>query len=139
MKIYKRPRGSVVIVIILFIAISAVMAYKLAVNSALRVKNANEQLLKAYLSEYNHALLRFYTVEKKWPRDISELASKPGYLRQLSPDPFTKKTDYLLIEENGRKYIVSASAEKSFSGEAYNTLCVNAARKFVRVSGGSGR
>ncbi len=137
MKIYKRPRGSVVIVIILFIAISAVMAHKLAVNSVLLVKNANEQLLKAYLGEYNNALLRFYTVEKKWPRDISELASKPGYLRQLSPDPFTKKTDYLLIEENGRKYIVSASAEKSFNGEAYNTLCVNAARKFVRVKGGS--
>ncbi len=136
MKIYNKPRGSVVIVIILFIAISAVIAHKIVVNSAVRVKSANEQLLKTYLGEYNHALLRFYAVEKKWPRDISELASKPGYLRQLSPDPFTKKTDYLLIEENGRKYIVSASAEKSFDGQAYNTLCVNAARKFVRVVGG---
>lgn len=136
MKIYNKSRGSVVIVIILFIAISAVIAHKIAVNSAVRVKSANEQLLKAYLGQYNHALLRFYAVEKKWPSDISELASKPGYLRQLSPDPFTKKTDYLLIEENGRKYIVSASAEKSFDGETYNTLCVNAARKFVRVRGG---
>lgn len=126
-----------IIVIIVFVAISAIIAHKLALDSAARVKGANEELLRTYLSEYNNALLRFYLVEKKWPRDISELLSGPGYLRKLSPDPFTKKTDYLLIENGGRKYIVSASAEKSFSGAAYNTLRVDAARRFARVGAGN--
>lgn len=122
-----------VIVIIVFIAISAITAHKLALGMAVRVKSANEELLRTYLSQYNNALLRFYIVEKKWPRDINELLSAAGYLRKLSPDPFTKKSNYLLIDKNGQKYIVSACAEKSIDGFAYNTLCVDSARKFVRI------
>ncbi|HOT76958.1 MAG TPA: hypothetical protein PK467_14305 [Candidatus Wallbacteria bacterium] len=112
------------------------MAHRLALNSETAVRGAKEELLKAYLVEYNMALLRFNLEEKKWPADISELTRKKGYLRNLYPDPFTKRADYLLIEKKENKYIVSASAEKSLSGIAYNQLCVNAAGKFVPVSSG---
>jgi len=137
MKIYDKfqsRRGGVIIIVIIFVMIAAVTAHKLALNSETAVRGAKEELLKSYLLEYNMALLRFNLEEKKWPASISELTQKKGYLRNLYPDPFTKRADYLLVEKKENKYIVSASSEKSPSGIPYNRLCVNAARKFVPVA-----
>lgn len=127
-------RGGVMIVVIVFIIVSAVMAHKLAINPETAVKSSREDQLRSYVAQYNMALLRYHLSEKKWPGTLGELSSKPGFLRELTPDPFTKKTDYLLAEINGQKYVTSASAELSAAGKPYNTLTVNAARKFVSLA-----
>lgn len=132
---HARPsRGGVMIVVIVFIIVSAVMAHKLAINPEAAVKSSREDQLRSCVAQYNMALLRYHLSEKKWPRTLGEISSKPGFLRELTPDPFTKKTDYALAEINGQKYVTSASAELSAAGKPYNTLTVNAARKFIPLS-----
>lgn len=123
--------GSVIIVIIIFIMVSAIMAHKLAAGPEAAVRTAREERLKRRLAEYNMTLLRYRLNENKWPASKDELLSRPGYLRALAPDPFTGKTDYIIAEAGGQKYFTSASSEKSAAGKPYNTLTAGAALRFV--------
>ncbi len=128
-------RAAVIIIILVFLAVSGAFAYKLAADSRAGVKSRNETILKNRLVEYNYALLRFYIIEKRWPRDWPELLSKPGCIRRMMPDPFTRAADYKLIEKNGQKYAVSASREYSFNGASYDILTCGADFKFVSLAG----
>ena len=128
-----KENGSLAIAVIAFIMAAAILAHGVIINSEGLVKHKKEELLKTYLIEYNMALARYRYVFKVWPSSVSELMEKKGFARRLSPDPFTGKPDYLLIEKNGEKYIVSSSNQKNSGGISYRELCVACNRRFVPI------